>query len=68
MLKSIIVGCLILRSKDATDVCGKMIGYKIITKQTGASGASCDAILMTEFVQYSSEIYLAVMLDRESKV
>jgi succinyl-CoA synthetase beta subunit len=41
-----------------------MIGYKLITKQTGAAGRICNAVAIVEMVQTKQEKYFAILMDR----
>ena len=42
----------------------KMIGFKLITKQTGAAGRICNAVAIVETVQTKQEKYFAILMDR----
>ena len=54
--------------EEVKKIVEKMIGHNIVTKQTGPSGSSCRSVLMTEFIEYTEEKYLALLLDRATKV
>ena len=54
--------------EEVKKIVEKMIGHNIVTKQTGSSGSSCRSVLMTEFIEYTEEKYLALLLDRATKV
>jgi len=41
-----------------------MIGHKLITKQTGAAGRPCNAVMIAELMPKAKEYYAAVLLDR----
>ncbi|KAI0307551.1 succinate-CoA ligase [Multifurca ochricompacta] len=46
---------------------GQMIGSSLITKQTGAGGRVCNAVMLAELRQPSHEYYVAVLNDRASQ-
>jgi succinyl-CoA synthetase beta subunit len=41
-----------------------MLGHKLITKQTGAEGRPCNAVMLAERTPKAKEYYAAVLLDR----
>jgi len=45
----------------------KMIGHKLVTKQTGPAGKMCDAVYICERKFARREFYLAVLMDRASQ-
>jgi succinyl-CoA synthetase beta subunit len=50
----------------ARDVAGRMLGETLVTKQTGDAGRMVRKVMVTESVQISRELYLAILLDRQS--
>lgn len=44
----------------------KMLGQRLITKQTGHSGLPVNKVYVTEAVKYDDEWYLAMTIDREN--
>lgn len=50
--------------QQAQEYAGKMIGSKLITKQTGAGGRICNAVMLAERRDPSHEYYVAVLNDR----
>ncbi|KAI9066673.1 succinate-CoA ligase [Trametes coccinea BRFM310] len=50
--------------EQAKDYASKMIGAKLITKQTGAAGRICNAVMLAERRDPSHEYYVAVLNDR----
>jgi succinyl-CoA synthetase beta subunit len=50
--------------QQAQELAGKMIGAKLITKQTGAGGRLCNAVMLAERREPSHEYYVAVLNDR----
>ncbi|KAG9009928.1 hypothetical protein FRB90_008068 [Tulasnella sp. 427] len=50
--------------EQAQDIAGKMIGSKLITKQTGEKGRICNAVMLAERRDPSHEYYVAVLNDR----
>ncbi|KAL0950846.1 hypothetical protein HGRIS_007604 [Hohenbuehelia grisea] len=51
-------------AEEAKDFASKMIGSKLITKQTGAGGRICNAVMLAERREPSHEYYVAVLNDR----
>lgn len=49
---------------EASALAAKMIGNKLVTKQTGAEGKPCGAVLITERLYLRRETYFAIMMDR----
>ncbi|KAL3475322.1 hypothetical protein BJX99DRAFT_230063 [Aspergillus californicus] len=52
---------------EAKMFAGQMIGQRLITKQTGAAGRPCNAVLICERKFARREFYLAVLMDRQSQ-
>ncbi|CAA7264734.1 unnamed protein product [Cyclocybe aegerita] len=50
--------------EQAKDLASKMIGSHLITKQTGAAGRVCNAVMLAERRQPAHEYYVAVLNDR----
>lgn len=46
---------------------GRMLGQRLVTKQTGAEGKPCNKVFVTERLYARREIYLAILYDRESQ-
>jgi succinyl-CoA synthetase beta subunit len=46
---------------------GQMIGQKLITKQTGASGKLCTSVYIVERKFARREFYLAILMDRQTQ-
>ncbi|TFK57471.1 succinate-CoA ligase [Heliocybe sulcata] len=49
---------------QAKDYASKMLGAKLITKQTGAGGRICNAVMLAERRDPAHEYYVAVLNDR----
>ncbi|WVQ63095.1 hypothetical protein V866_005674 [Kwoniella sp. B9012] len=49
---------------QAKDYASKMLGHKLITKQTGAAGRICNAVMLAERMPPQKEYYAAVLNDR----
>jgi len=45
----------------------KMLGYNLITKQTGANGKICNSVYIVERKYVRKEYYFAILMDRKSK-
>jgi succinyl-CoA synthetase beta subunit len=52
--------------EDARDVASRMLGEVLVTKQTGAAGRLVRKVMVTESVNISRELYLAILLDRKT--
>mmetsp|Transcript_48132 Transcript_48132/g.75167 ORF Transcript_48132/g.75167 Transcript_48132/m.75167 type:complete len:425 (+) Transcript_48132:70-1344(+) len=50
--------------QEAYDMAKQMIGFKLITKQTGAAGRICNKVAIVESVEGKSEKYFAILMDR----
>jgi len=50
--------------EEVKDMASKMLGQKLITKQTGAGGRICNTVQVVETVQSKSEKYFAILMDR----
>ncbi|KAJ7919113.1 succinyl-CoA synthetase beta chain, SSC-beta [Mycena leptocephala] len=53
--------------EQAQEYASKMIGAKLITKQTGAAGRICNAVMLAERRTPKHEYYVAVLNDRVSQ-
>ncbi|KAK7463861.1 succinate--CoA ligase beta chain [Stygiomarasmius scandens] len=53
--------------EQAKEYAAQMIGSKLITKQTGAGGRVCNAVMLAERRDPSHEYYVAVLNDRASQ-
>ncbi|THH11777.1 hypothetical protein EW145_g412 [Phellinidium pouzarii] len=53
--------------EQAREYASKMIGSKLITKQTGEKGRICNAVMLAERRDASHEYYVAVLNDRVSQ-
>jgi succinyl-CoA synthetase beta subunit len=51
-------------AEEIRDMASKMIGAKLITKQTGAAGRICNTVAIVDAVQAKDEKYVAVLMDR----
>lgn len=52
--------------EEARDYASKMIGQKLITKQTGEKGRPCNAVMLAARRPPKHEYYLAFLNDRSS--
>lgn len=52
--------------EQAREYASKMLGAKLITKQTGSGGRICNAVMLAERRDPSHEYYVAVLNDRTS--
>merc|ERR1719181_632464 len=44
---------------------GHMLGYTLVTNQTGADGQKVSKVLIHEGVDFDNEFYFAILLERE---
>ncbi|KAK4688264.1 succinyl-CoA synthetase beta subunit, partial [Tremellales sp. Uapishka_1] len=51
---------------EASEIAEKMLGAKLITKQTGAAGRVCNAVMLAQRMPPQKEYYAAVLNDRAS--
>ncbi|WFD15599.1 hypothetical protein MARU1_001621 [Malassezia arunalokei] len=59
---------LVKTAEEARELAGKMIGNKLITKQTGAGGRLCNAVMIAEARTPKHEYYVALLNDRVSQL
>ncbi|KAE8226001.1 hypothetical protein CF319_g1346 [Tilletia indica] len=59
---------LIKTADEAKDLASKMIGNKLITKQTGAGGRICNSVMLAEARAPAHEYYVAVLNDRVTQL
>ena len=55
---------LMRRPAQAKEYASKMLGHKLITKQTGSGGRICNAVMLAERMPPQKEYYAAVLNDR----
>jgi succinyl-CoA synthetase beta subunit len=58
---------LIESPEEAKDLAEKMIGHKLITKQTGAAGKLVTAVYVVERKYALQEAYLSIVMDRKNQ-
>lgn len=56
-----------LSPAQAKEFASKMLGEKLITKQTGEAGRICNAVMLAERTPPVKEYYVAVLADRTSQ-
>ena len=49
---------------EVADYTKQMLGYKLITHQTGPEGQLCEKVLINEGITIDSEKYVAILMDR----
>ncbi|KAI7880904.1 succinate-CoA ligase [Lichtheimia hyalospora FSU 10163] len=52
--------------EEAKSLADKMLGQKLITKQTGAEGKPCNAVYICERKYARNEYYFAILMDRKA--
>lgn len=52
------------RSSQVEDYAGKMLGARLVTKQTGPGGQQCSKVLVNEGITIHRECYFAILMDR----
>jgi succinyl-CoA synthetase beta subunit len=50
--------------EEAGEIAGKMLGMKLVTRQTGAEGRVVRRLLIEETLPIEKELYLGILLDR----
>ncbi|ORX59114.1 beta subunit of succinyl-CoA synthetase [Piromyces finnis] len=53
--------------EQVKEYASKMLGHKLITKQTGAAGRECNAVYVVERQYARREYYFAILLDRATR-
>lgn len=53
--------------KEARDLAEKMLGHKLITKQTPPEGVPVQKLLVCESLNFKKEMYFAILLDRAAQ-
>jgi succinyl-CoA synthetase beta subunit len=62
-------GVHLVKTAEEVEKCAeKMLGGRLITKQTGAEGKPCDVVYVVERKQVKKEFYFAILMDRQSQV
>ncbi|XP_064632081.1 succinate--CoA ligase [GDP-forming] subunit beta, mitochondrial-like isoform X1 [Lineus longissimus] len=51
---------------DVPSLVEKMIGHKLVTKQTGKQGVMVKSVMVAEALNIERETYLAILMDREA--
>jgi len=59
-------GVHIIDKSKAEEYAEKMLGKTLVTKQTGAVGKPCNAVMLCERFQIAKEKYFAILMDRGS--
>jgi succinyl-CoA synthetase beta subunit len=57
---------LVESAEAARDVAAQMLGEVLVTKQTGEEGRLVRKVMIAESVTIQSELYLAILMDRET--
>lgn len=65
--KSFLLLCLPFSPAAVADVASKMLGARLVTKQTGAEGRPCNQVLITERLYLRRETYFSLMLERTTQ-
>jgi succinyl-CoA synthetase beta subunit len=59
-------GVHLCKTEEVESFASKMIGKKLITKQTGEEGKPCHSVLVAKRFNVAREMYVAILLDRET--
>jgi succinyl-CoA synthetase beta subunit len=54
-------------AQEAREIASKMIGQRLVTKQTGAEGRPCHKVLVSERLFLRRETYFALLMDRSAE-
>jgi len=57
-------GVHVIKTPQVAEYAGKMLGNRLVTKQSGAEGKPVDTLLLAKKMQLVNEMYFAIMLDR----
>ena len=57
---------IVFSKKLALDAVGKMVGQRLVTKQTDKSGVLVNKVMVAESVPIKRETYVAILMDRDS--
>lgn len=60
------VYCYFFRKGDVLATIKEMLGKRLVTKQTAASGVLVKKVMVSEATPFKHESYLAILMDRES--
>ena len=52
---------------EAAKIAKEMLGHHLVTKQTGADGLLCQAVMLSDPVEVKRELYFAILLDRQTQ-
>jgi succinyl-CoA synthetase beta subunit len=52
---------------EASDYASKMLGHRLITKQTHSSGVLVNKVMIAESLNFKKETYFAILMDRASQ-
>ncbi|XP_055352466.1 succinate--CoA ligase [ADP-forming] subunit beta, mitochondrial-like [Paramacrobiotus metropolitanus] len=58
---------MVFSPEEVEQVAEKMIGYKLITKQTGEQGRICNQVMISQRLFTRREFYFAVVMDRATQ-
>lgn len=56
------------RAEEARKLAAQMIGSRLITKQTGATGRMCNSVMICERLYSRREYYFAIAMERAYSV
>jgi len=57
-------GVHVIKSSQVAEYASKMLGGRLITKQSGAEGKPCDTLLLAKKMSLVNEMYFSIILDR----
>jgi len=52
---------------EAKELVSKMLGYHLVTKQTGPEGAQVSKVMLAESIDLAKELYFAILMDRKAQ-
>jgi len=59
-------GVHVIKTSEVAEYAGKMLGGRLVTKQSGPEGKPVDTLLLAKKMQLVNEMYFAIMLDRST--
>ena len=60
-------GVHVIKTSEVAEYAGKMLGGTLVTKQSGPAGKPVNTLLLAKKMDLVNEMYLAILLDRESQ-
>jgi succinyl-CoA synthetase beta subunit len=59
---------LFTRPEETGEIAAKMLGHKLVTKQTPPGGVPVNTVMVAKALDIATEKYLSILYDREAQV